>query len=312
MSDKNSKYSFSKNNQGNVLLFLLLIIAIAGIGFLLFNSQPSNVVSPLADETPKFSFFDIFQKKSEKLSSLDDKIKKLIEKQTGVYSVYIFDLNNQDSFSLNETMIFTAASVNKIPILAALYYRAQNGQIDLDERITIQSSDIQDYGTGAIRSEGPGGVYSLKTLAQLMMEKSDNTAAYVLSNKIGIDQIQKLINSWGLVQTDMVNNKTSNKDLGLLLAKMYREQITNQAYTMEMLGMLKNSDFENRIPKYLPDNVIIYHKIGSEIGLIHDVGIIESPSHTYYLGILTNDINDETQTEETIAQISKMVYDFLK
>jgi beta-lactamase class A len=71
-----------------------------------------------------------------------------------------------------------------------------------------------------------------------------------------------------------------------------------------------SSDFENRLPALLPKEVKIYHKIGSEIGNIHDVGIIEA-AHPYYIGVFSNDITDDTSAETTIAQISKLVFDFM-
>ena len=67
---------------------------------------------------------------------------------------------------INESVIFTAASVNKVPILAALYEEAQKGNVDFNRVITLQASDIQDYGTGSIRYDPPGTTYSVKTLAQ--------------------------------------------------------------------------------------------------------------------------------------------------
>ena len=108
---------------------------------------------------------------------------------------------------INQNMGFIAASVNKIPILAAVYYFANQGEIDLDQKITIQASDIQDYGTGIIRYEQPGVIYSLKTLARLMMEKSDNTAAYVLTHRvIGQNELQEMVEAWGLTGTNVKTN----------------------------------------------------------------------------------------------------------
>ncbi|HLC95669.1 MAG TPA: serine hydrolase, partial [Patescibacteria group bacterium] len=191
-------------------------------------------------------------------------------------------------------------------------YSAQKGEVNLDGTITLQKDDIQDYGTGSIRYDTPGTVYSIKTLARLMMQKSDNTAAYIIANHIlSVDTIQSLINTWGLTQTDIINNKTSNNDMAILLEKIFHEKITNTALTQEMLSLLKDSDFEDRLPKLLPKGTNIYHKIGTEIGAVHDVGIIVSPKKSYYIGIFTSDITDEEQAADLEAKVSKAVYDFL-
>lgn len=310
----------SRNRRG-ILIPLIIILSLGSILFWFLKENglflvSEQTISPLANNNTDrnfLSFIDRFIKPKLKpdFSTLIKNIKSITDKQTGVYSVYVVDLNSNQSSGFGETTIFTAASINKLPILAVLYHEAQQGVIDLDERITIQPDDIQDYGTGIIRDDGPGGVYSIKTLAQLMMEKSDNTAAYILVQRLGESRVQELTDSWGLTQTDIANNKTSNKDMATLLTKIYLGQITNKAQTAELLGFMLNSDFENRLPALLPKDVKVYHKVGTGVGNIHDVGIVKTVNITYYIGIFTNDITGDTQTENALAQISQTAYQFM-
>jgi beta-lactamase class A len=300
-----------KSKKTNYLRwFLAVFLILLFLGFLKRNlgSQNQQIVSPLPEE-----IFSLFSQKPKDPTSLLSEIKKIIDKFPGSWSVYFYDLTTNQGFGINETAIFTAASVNKVPILASLYYLAGRNAIDLDQQVTLQVSDIQDYGTGSIRYDPPGTTYSLKTLARLMMEKSDNTAAHLLGRQIiGFEKIQKLVDTWGLTQTDMEENKTSLVDMNKLFLKMYRGEITNQALTSEMIGFMDDSDFEDRIPALLPKGVKVYHKTGDETGNIHDVGIVELPNHPYFIGILTSDVSDEAQTKQTIAQISKMVFEYMK
>ena len=285
-----------------------------------FRKSETPITSPLSqNQNPAevkgvfnpLSFFITKPKIPSNETSLMDSIKKLLATEKGFYSVYIFDLKKNKGLGINETTILTAASVSKVPIISSLYYLAQKGEIDLDNKITLQDTDIQDFGTGVLRNEGAGGVYSIKTLAQLLIQKSDNTAGYILGEQmIGFPKIQELIESWGLTQTDMLQNKTSNKDMAILFTKIYKGQIANQGYTQEMLGFFKDTDFENRLPAQLPKTVPIYHKIGNEVGNVHDVGIVALENNPYYIGVMTNDIIDIEHAEETIATISKMVFDY--
>ncbi len=304
------------------VLFTIIIVFL-----IVFNmkrsAQPDSVTSPLSPNQtttePKksnspFSILGIFRKQEKPAASeteLIGSIKKFLEDEKGVYSVYIVAIGKNEGYGFNETTILTGASVNKIPILATLYFLAQKGTIDLDERITLQAGDIQNFGTGVLRYEAPGTVYSIKTIAQLLVQKSDNTAGYILGEQmIGMDTVQETMESWGLQQTNMVNNKTSNKDMALLLTKIYKGQVTNSAYTQEMLGFMKDTDFENRLPRHIPKTVPVYHKIGNEVGVVHDVGIVALPNNPYYIGVMTNDIIDVEHTEDVIADISKLVFDF--
>lgn len=297
-----------------------MVLAIGLVFIVSRGERKSEIVSPLAMEVKLNNSSPIIfakaspsdRKSDTNETTLLENLKTYTEKQTGIYSVYIYDLTGKRGFGFNETTIFTAASVIKVPILAALYYEAQQEKIDLDRRITIQAKDIQDYGTGVIRYEGPGGVYSLKSLAQILIEKSDNTAAYVLTTILGEKRIQELVDQWGLTQTDIHNNKTSNSDIARLMTKMYTGQITNQAFTQEMIGFMDDTDFENRLPALLPDDVKVYHKIGNEVGNIHDVGIVVLPKRIYYIGVMTNDVLNDATAEKSIAEISKMVYDYMR
>lgn len=296
-------------------LFVLAVIACIGIVIagIWYIKMKRPVVSPIPDGQKNTTsvFSRVFTKKKSP-EDLRSKIQETVNNRWKNYSVYVKDFNSDFTMGINETVIYTAASMNKVPIIAALYYLAGKGEIDLDERITVQSADVQDYGTGSIRYDPPGSVYSIKTLAKLMIGQSDNTAAYVLANyTVGLDKIQSLMNQWGLTQTDMVNNKTSNHDIALLFEKIYKGGVTNAASTQEMLAFFRNTDFEDRVPALLPKTATVYHKIGTDIATLHDAGVITDANHAYYLGVFTSDITDEEEARTTIAAISKTTYEFI-
>ena len=233
------------------------------------------------------------------------------EKQKGSYSIYYKNLSKNSSFGISENQIETGASVNKLPIVAALYRLDKEGKLKLDEKITIQEKDVQDYGTGSIRYQKMPQVYSMRNLAKLSLRESDNTAAHVLSVRIGVDKIQELVDSWGMSQTNMGNNKTTVYDMELLFEKIYKEEVATSANTKELLEFLTEGETEDRLPKNLPKGTKVYHKTGDEEGFVHDVGIIEVKKGAYYLGVMTSDIGDgEDATKKAIAEISKMIYEF--
>jgi len=258
---------------------------------------------------PKFYIFSSEkEEKNEFTNNLKLKTKRIIDSATGNYGIYFADLNNPYEFGINHKEIFTGASVNKVQIVSVLYYLDNKNKIDLDEQITLQDNDIQDYGTGTLRYQKPGGIYSLKALAKLAIQQSDNTAAHILGKRIGIPTIQKIINEWGLTQTDMENNKTSVSDMYILFRKIYKGEITNTAKTQELFGFMIDTEIEDRLPALLPKNVSVYHKTGDAVGGMHDVGIIQDGSTVFFLGIMTSDVgNTENKTKENIAQIAKTI-----
>lgn len=288
---------------------IVAVSAVAGFLFLFNNNRPS--ISPIQDG-PSKKVLGIFSSQKDP-TALKKKIQNAVGNTWKNYSVYVVDYNSNFQMGINESETFTAASVNKIPILAALYYKAQKGETNLDKVVTLQTEDIQDYGTGSIRYDPPGTTYSIKTLARLMMQQSDNTAAFLLGDyEVGLPTVQAIINSWGLSQTDMVNNKTSNRDMALLLDKIYKNTITGPTLTAEMLGFMRDSDFEDRIPAGVPKDASVYHKVGTSEGAIHDVGIVTRGTTTYYIGIFSADVQDIDGAPKLSAKISKIVWDFMQ
>lgn len=309
------RYEHSKPSPVKRLSGIVIVI---GVGILLMrlvgSRRDTSIISPIPEEKKETASIltGLFAKKKSP-EDLRKKIQETVNNRWKNYSVYVKDYNTPFTVGINETVIFTAASINKAPIVAALYYYAGKGEIDLDERVTIQTADIQDFGTGSIRYDPPGVVYALKTLAKLAIEQSDNTAAYVLGNyTVGLEKVQALMTQWGLTQTDMVNNKTSNRDMSILFEKIYKGEITNAASTQEMLAFFKDTDFEDRLPALLPQSTMVYHKIGNEIAVMHDAGIITDDKTTYYIGVFSSDITDEEEAKKIIAEVSKLVYDYLR
>lgn len=315
-----ARSSRAQRSKRLIRLCLLVLTLVSVIG--LIRGKTTKIISPLADEqtqtTPQptaqessSSFLKLFSgaKKPEELRTV---VKQHADSKWKNYSIVVSDLNSSFQMSLNESTIFDGASVNKIPILVTLYHQVQEGEIDLSDTITLQSKDIQDYGTGSMRYDDPGSVYSLQTLARLMVQQSDNTAAYILANHIvGLSDIQAYIESLGTTQTDMEKNTTSNHDTQLLFKAMFTGKVADDAHTREMIGFLRDTDFEDRLPAQLPENAIVYHKIGTGVGAVHDVGVVESANTKYYIGVFTSNITDEERTSEEVAQISKLIYEFM-
>lgn len=233
----------------------------------------------------------------------------LLKNQSGEFNVCYTDLVTDESFGIHPDTVLTGASMNKLPIVGYLYYLAGKKEIDLQETVVIQATDIQDYGTGIIRYEDPGKTYTLQYLAQLSLQKSDNTAAHVLDIRLGEDNVQAFANQIGMGATSMVDNDISCRDIQTFFKMLYTNKITPQALTKELLGYMENTDFEDRIPKYLPRMLHVYHKTGDGVNFIHDGGIISNGKTPFILVVTSSNLTDGDKAKETIGKIAKTIYD---
>lgn len=237
------------------------------------------------------------------------KIVDFLKTQSGVYSVFYENLKTSDTFGINENSILTGASMNKLPIVGYLYNQAFKKEIDLQEKIVLQKEDLQSYGTGSLRYEKPGQAYTLQYLANLTLQKSDNTAAHILTIRLGEANIQEYAYQIGMNSTSMVDNDTSSRDVGRFYKALYKNKIATLPLTKEILGYMENTEIEDRIPKYLPKGIRVYHKTGDAVTFVHDGGVIDDGKSPFILVVMTSNLKDETKAKNTIGKIAKMVLD---
>lgn len=237
-------------------------------------------------------------------------IKAEVTALKGTYGLYVKELENGREFGFNSDEEFTAASVNKLPVILYFYKQVEEGKLSLDEEYTLEQEDIQDYGTGTMRYEEPGKVYSYGDLARLAIKKSDNTANFVLTKIIGRKNIQAWLEELGFKKTSLEKNTTTPKETTQFLEMLYNEEIVEEKYQEEILDLLTKTDFEDRLPKLLPEDVRVAHKIGNETGIVNDCGIVFASS-PYVICILTKDVR-ESEAKEALPRISKMVWEFFQ
>ena len=130
----------------------------------------------------------------------------------GSYGVATIDLASGLTYGVNGNSLYRAASVNKMPILITLFDSADKGRISLNQPLTLSDSDIQHYGTGTIQDPNAPRTYTLRQLGALMIQVSDNTAAYVLERALGQQAVQQNAQRWRLDHTSMTDNTTTPSD----------------------------------------------------------------------------------------------------
>jgi beta-lactamase class A len=229
--------------------------------------------------------------------------------QSGTYGVAVLDLTTGQTLGLNQDQVFRAASVNKLELIVDLYRRAEAHQVDLDAKLVIGADDIQNYGTGTIQLGGPGQSFSYRDLAALMIKESDNTAAYVLGRRLGLDTVQRDLASWGLKQTSMTDNVTTPSDVALLLSRLMRNELTSADSTAEILGLMEHTAWTDRLQSGVPPTVTVAHKIGTDVGVYNDAAIFLTGAHPYVAVVLSGG-TDENGALTAMTNISRMLFAF--
>ena len=132
---------------------------------------------------------------------LESQIQQIDQHLDGVMGIAIEDLTTGDHFFLHENEVFAQASSIKITVLANLYLQAQQGKLKLTDLYTVQSADLVPD-SDIMNGLTPGvSRVTLRDLATMMVAVSDNSATNVLIDKVGMQNVNAMLDSLGLSHT---------------------------------------------------------------------------------------------------------------
>ena len=98
--------------------------------------------------------------------------------------LYLKHLTTGEQIAIRADDSFNSQSVIKIPIMVRAFQLAEQGRLDLDERIPLTRELLRD-GSGILQFSDLGIAPTVRDLIQHMVITSDNTATDVLTTRIG-------------------------------------------------------------------------------------------------------------------------------
>jgi len=125
-------------------------------------------------------------------SGLQEKIKQIDDEFSGDIGVYIKSLEDGQIINHNGDERWYLASTIKIPVAIAILKRVEDGELSLEDELTLQDSDKVD-GAGDMHWQDAGTVYTIRTLLEKMMKDSDSTATDMLIRLIGEEELNRQI-----------------------------------------------------------------------------------------------------------------------
>ena len=233
----------------------------------------------------------------------------------------IKNLKTGESVSHHENEVVKSASLIKIPIMAEVFRRVKDGKLTLQRRIAVTEADKVD---GSILSMlETGNQYSIKDLLTLMIVQSDNTAANLLIDNLGLDEINELIRCLDLKNTMLRRkmmdfqagsagreNVTTAGDMARLLELLYQGAVIDKTASADMLEIMKQQRDRSMMRLFIPDETVIAHKTGELDGLAHDAGIVFHPSGDYILVVFTWGALHNMVARQSIGLIARAAYDY--
>ena len=240
----------------------------------------------------------------------------------GVTGVAVEDLTSGETFFIHPDEIMPQASSIKIAVLANLYLQAQQGKLKLTDEYIVRKEDLVD-GSDIMQGLTPGVTkLTLRDLATMMIAVSDNSATNVLIQRVGMDNVNSMLESLGLHTTRLRRkmmdlkaagegreNISTPREMMTLLETIYRSKLLNKDMTADFLKMLSTHK-ESSLLQGLPDDVTAANKPGELEAVRNDSGIILLKNRPYILCVMTTYLKDEKEGSAAIRKISALVYSY--
>jgi beta-lactamase class A len=245
--------------------------------------------------------------------NLRAELEQVVARYPASYGVVVSDPSSGKTVAMNPDQPFRAASLSKLPVLLTLYRAAARGAVDLDGEITMLASDVQAYGTGVLYRRPVGTTMTLRECAELMIKESDNTAWVMLHRFLGRRNIEAELYDIGARSTEYwMPNTTTPNDVLVMLEKVADPYYTSPELSAEMLDIMTNTSFEDRLPQPLPEGARVAHKIGSYESTFSDAGLVfpEGSQNAYYIVVIAGDSTEWT-ARSAIQDISLAAYESL-
>lgn len=247
-------------------------------------------------------------------SPLDPAIRSALDGAKGSYGIAIKNLKSNEKYYANEHKSYQTGSLYKLWIMADAFKQIQDGiltgdQILSDDVDSLNKTfdidpDLADLTEGAI-------TLSVHDALNQMITISHNYAALLLTQKIKLSSVAAFLKDNGFKESTVGAKEgppaSTPYDIALFFEKLYKTQLANEQYTKEMIDLLKNQQLNNKLSRYLPQNIDIAHKTGEINSVSHDAGIVFTPKGDYIIVVLSN-TDLPAAAEDRIARVSKAVY----
>lgn len=250
---------------------------------------------------------------------LHGQLEREIAHADAVVGVCVRDLVDGRTIGINAGEIFPTASTIKIHILATLLLLAEQGEIDLSQRLRFDPA-ASTGGSGILAFLEDGVELTLLDTAVLMIALSDNTATNTCIDAVGMERVKALLNELELSET-----RLRRKMMDAQSVQADRENVSTPAELVELMTLLyagrptpwvaeRTLDLLRK-PKYgfidqaMPLGTRVANKPGSVDGVRCDAGIVYLPRRPYAVAIMAK-YGDGARFEQDVfaVRLAETIY----
>jgi beta-lactamase class A len=232
----------------------------------------------------------------------------------GVLGVAIKDLSTGATISLRPDLVFPQASSIKLAVLYELFHQAGEGRLDLAEVTAPDARRVA--GDGVLYLLGPQVRLTWRDLAVLMMALSDNEAANLLIERVGMAAVNARLDGLGLGATRLrrlmmdveaagrgEENVSTPAQMLRLLEAMRAGTGLSEAGRRDMLA-LASLPKESPFRSVLPPGLTVADKPGDLEGVRCVSALVELPRRPYAAAVMATHLRRDADGEAAIRDLS--------
>lgn len=234
------------------------------------------------------------------------------------YGIYIYDLKRNVEISFNESNLFRAASMVKVPIAITILKEVENGNLSLDSYSNLKGNLIFSNLVGLGQSS-IGTPFTIRQYLEAMIIESDNTALNhlddILSERYGNNLNTHLKEFLGV--NFFVNPpETTPKEVGIVLEGLYNYRFLNKTNSDYLINLLMNAvpDLKEGLGLGIQSNIQFANKIGF-LDTSEDLSYMDSAiiygDKTDYIVVVMNKNQSWTVARDNLKNLSSIIYKYL-
>jgi beta-lactamase class A len=237
----------------------------------------------------------------------------------GVLGLAVIDLKTGEQFSYHGDTLFPQASAIKIPIMVELFRLREAGQLNFDEKVTLQPSELV-IGSGVIQAQLKNGPVTLtvRDLIREMIASSDNTATNWCIRRAVMANINHTMSKYGFLATRLQRvmldqsaadrneeNISTPNEMVRWVKLLHEGKAVSPQASREMLDFMKL--VKDSMRKAIPADVEVASKPGALDGVHNETGIVYVKNRPFAIAVMGTYL---TEPYSPVEPVTKMVYDY--
>ncbi|WP_241154404.1 serine hydrolase [Staphylospora marina] len=268
-----------------------------------------------------------------RIESLFRKLDEWKSTLPGTWGLVVEDLQTGTRWTVNEDRLFYAASLIKVPIMAAVYREEAAGRLTLEEEWPLSLED-QVGGSGILQHLSPGIRLPIRDLVTLMIIQSDNTATNMLIRRVGTETIRKTMVELGMRHSRFHNplmivpyplenvNVVTAADMAACFRRIARGEAVSLHASRRMIRTLKKQQDAAGLPSLLPpkhpEGIVGLqplwewaHKTGQVNRILHDAGILYVGGRALSVTALSEGLDIRT-ARSCLGELGLRAYEWMR